>query len=183
MTGWRAGLEKFAGLADRQPAGAALLLWILVYLGLRVWGSIDAGPVLLARAEPGRRDALYTTFSSSTASMLAVTLTILAILYALPDRDGIREVRGSSSWPALQGLLLSVAFLCLVCLVTAHLGLALDHGVPGKEWLEFILISASSVATLALLTGGLVFSVILYIGAQPPDPSDGRGDLAGLAEE
>lgn len=182
MTSVRAGLGRFVGLADRQPAGAAFVVWIVIYIGLRVWAHIDTQPVLLARAEPARRDGIYTMFSSSTASMLAVTLTVLAILYALPDRPAIREARESPSWPALQGLLLTVALLCLVALVTAHIGLAVDHGKPGKEWLEFILIASVTVATLALLISGLVFAAVLYLASQSQDPSTGRGELAGMAE-
>lgn len=178
----RGGLDRLAGLADRQPAGTAFVTWVVLYVGLWVWAHFDDRPVLLARAEPGRRDDLYTMFSSSTASMLAVSLTVLAILYALPDRPAIREARESSAWPALQGLLLSVALLCLIALVTAHLGLALDHGKPGKEWVEFILIASAAVATLSLLIAGLVFAAVLYLASQPQDPSEGRGALAGRAE-
>jgi hypothetical protein len=182
MASVRAGLRRFAGLADRQPAGAAFVVWVVIYVSLRIWAHFDTQPVLLARAEPARRGDIYTMFSSSTASMLAVTLTVLAILYALPDRPAIREARESSSWPALQGLILSVALLCLVALVTAHIGLAIDHGKPGREWLEFILVSSVTVATLALLTAGLVFAAVLYLASQPRDPSAGRGDLGGMAE-
>jgi hypothetical protein len=182
MASLRRGLGRFAGLADRQPAGAAFVAWVVIYIGLWVWAHFDTEPVLLARAEPARRDDIYTMFSSSTASMLAVTLTVLAILYALPDRPTIREARESSSWPALQGLLLSVALLCLVALVTAHIGVAVDHGKPGTEWLEFVLISSVTVATLALLIAGLVFAAVLYLASQPQDPSAGRGELAGMAE-
>jgi hypothetical protein len=178
----RAGAQRVANLADRQPAATAFGTWVAIYVGLLVWGHFDDHPILLARAEPGRRDDVYTMLSSSTASMLAVTLTVLAILYALPDRPAIREARDSSTWPALQGLLLSVALLCLIALVTAHIGLTVDHGKPGTEWLEFILITSVVVATLSLLIAGLVFAAVLYLASQPPDPSEGRGALAGKAE-
>jgi len=178
----RGSAARVAKLADRQPAGAALASWAIVYVGLRAWSYFDDAPVLLARAEPERRDDLYTMLASSTASMLAVTLTVLAILYALPDRPAIREARGSDTWPALQGLLLSVALLCLVSMVTAHVGLAVDHDKPGVEWLEQILLTSAVVATLALLVAGLVFAAVLYLASQPEDPSAGRGSLAGRAE-
>lgn len=178
----RDGVKRVASLADRQPAGAVLAAWIGVYVGLGIWSKCDDAPVLLARAESDRRDDLYTMFGSSTAALLAVTLTVLAILYALPDRPAIREVRDGDTWPALQGLLLSVALLCLISLVAAHVGLAVDHAEPGIEWLERILLTSAVVATLALLIAGLVFAAVLYLAAQPPDPSEGRGSLAGRAE-
>lgn len=178
----RGGVQRVADLADRQPAGTALAAWVGIYVGLRLWSKFDDAPVLLARAQSDRRDDLYTMLASSTASMLAVTLTVLAILYALPDRPAIREVRDGDTWPALQGLLLSVALLCLVSLITAHVGLAVDHAETGIEWLEQILLTSVVVATLALLIAGLVFAAVLYLAAQPPDPSEGRGSLAGRAE-
>lgn len=134
-----------------NPAGAAFAAWILMYSGLRVWSQLDDGPILLARAEPSRRDDRYTMFNSSSASMLAVTLTVLALLYALPERPAIREARDSHTWPAIQGLLLSIDFFCLIALVTAHIGLAVDHGERGVEWLEQIMLISALVATLALL--------------------------------
>lgn len=168
--------------ADRQPAPAALLLWAVVFAGLRSWSYFDDAPVLLARAAPDRRETIYGQFASTSVALLAVSLTVLAILYALPDRPTVREMRESDTWPALQGLLLSVALLCLIALVTAHAGTAVDHHKPGIEWLEQLMLSSAAVGLLALLIAGIVFAAVLYVSSGPPDPSQGRGSLSGKTD-
>lgn len=178
----RGAAGHVATLADRQPSVSVFATWAVTYIGLRVWSELADAPVLLARAEPGRRDDVFTQVGSSSTALLAVSLTVLAILYALPDRPAIREAREGDTWPALQGLLLTVALLCLVALVCAHIGLALDHGKPGMEWLEQLMLTSAAVATLALLVAGLVFAAVLYVGSLPPDPSASRGSLAGRSE-
>jgi hypothetical protein len=54
---------------------------------------------------------------------------------------------------------------------------ALDHGSPGIEWLEELMLAAAVTVVLALLVAGIVFAGVLYVGAGPPDPSEGRGAM------
>lgn len=173
------GIVRVLRPADKRPAPAAMLLFVFLFVVLRLWSYFDAGPVLLARASPARRTVIFGQFSASSVAILAVTLTVLAILYALPARPTVEELRESDTWAALQGLLLSVALLCLVTLVSSHLGTAVDHGKDGIEWLEQLMLASAIVSVLALLVAGIVFAAVLFVGSGPKDPSQGRGSLAG----
>jgi hypothetical protein len=107
--------------------------------------------------------------------LLAVTLTVLAILLALPDRVTLEELRASPAWPRLQGTLLATASLCLVTLVSAQLGAAIDDEPKGKQWLDLLTITSGCMAIIAVLLGGVVFGLFLRAFQQPVDPSKGRG--------
>jgi hypothetical protein len=163
--------------ADDHALRTSTLFFVGSFVALRVWSWTSSSPVLLARATSGRRTVIYGEFAQSSVSIVAVSLTVLAILYALPDRPSIQELRSTDTWPRLQGLLLTVALMALVTLIAAHIGTALDHAVRGIEWLEELMLAASWTAVLALLVGGIIFAVVLYIGSGPPDPSAGRGTI------
>jgi hypothetical protein len=175
-------LGRIVKSADRRPAPATLLLWGLCFVGLRVWSVLDHAPVLLARADPARRADVYGQVASTSVALLAVSLTVLAILYALPDRPTVQEMRDSDTWPALQGLLLMIALLCMIAVVTAHVGTAVDHHKPGIEWLEQLMLASAAISVLALMVAGIVFAAVLYVSAGPKDPSQGRGSLAGKTD-
>ena len=175
-------IGRILKVADRQPVPAVLLTAFGCFAGLRVWSYIERQPVLLARAEPGRRAAIYGQFVSTSVALLAVSLTILTILYALPDRATVREMRESDTWAALQGLLLSIALLCLIALATAHVGTAVDHHQRGNEWLEQLMLASAGVSVLALLIAGAVLAAVLYVSGGPKDPSQGRGSLSGRTD-
>jgi len=161
--------------ADMHPALATLLITALAFLGLHIWARVHDGPLLLARAEPERRLAVYGQLGSSAVAILGISLTVLAILIALPDRPTIADIRESDTWPRLQGLLLTIAFLALLALITAHLGGAIDDQTAGRECLEQILLACSSATVLALLVAGLTFWLVLKRAEEPDDPSRGRG--------
>jgi putative exporter of polyketide antibiotics len=107
--------------------------------------------------------------------MLAVTLTVLAILLALPDRPALEDLRASDAWTRLQATLLATALLCLITLVSALLGAAIDDQATGKQWLDLLTITAGAMAVTAVLLSGVVFALFLRISQQPADPSTGRG--------
>jgi hypothetical protein len=69
----------------------------------------------------------------------------------------------------------STALLCLVTLVSAHLGAALDNGPKGNEWLDLLTFTSAMMAVLAVSICGVVFALFLRVSRQPPDPSKGRG--------
>lgn len=120
--------------------------------------------------------ALYGQFASSAVALVAVALTVLAILFALPDRERLKTLREEPAWPRLQALLMAAAVLCFVTLVTAHVGSAVDRKMPGIEWLEQILLASSVMAVLALLVAGVTFALVLSIVAEDPDsPTSGQG--------
>jgi hypothetical protein len=50
------------------------------------------------------------------------------------------------------------------------------------EWLEQLMLAASLIAVVSLLIAGVTFAMVLYVSANPRDPSEGRGRLAGRAE-
>lgn len=168
---------------DRHPSVCAIGFGGVVYVGLRIYSHFHDGPVLIAGAHAQQRLAIYSELASSAVALLAVTLTVLTILLALPDRPAVREIReGRYTWRLLRNLLLVTAFLALVTLVAAHVATGVDDNRQGKEWLEQI-VTAGSVSTLAaLLVGGVTFCMILQRLDQPPDPSRGRGEgSSGMA--
>jgi hypothetical protein len=160
---------------DRHPVGSLLTLAALAYGGLLVWSIERTSPLLLARAQPSDRTIIYGQFASSAVALLAVALTVLAILLALPDRVTLEELRASPTWPRLQGTLLAAALLCLVTLVAAHLGAGIDDEPTGKQWLDLLTITAGCMAIVAVLAGGVVFALFLRAAQQPADPSRRRG--------
>lgn len=167
---------KLARFLDKHPVGALLGLTAAIYGGLLLWATIHAEPLLLARSQPAHRLDIYDQFASSAVAMLAVTLTVLAILLALPDRPALEDLRASDAWSRLQAMLLAAALLCLITLVSAHLGSAIDDHAKGKQWLDLLMITTGAMAVIAVLLGGVVFALFLRVSQQPLDPSQGRGN-------
>lgn len=168
---------------DRHPSACALALGAVIFMGLRIYSEFHDGSVLLAGAHAQQRLAIYSELASSAVALLAVTLTVMTILLALPDRPAMREIRqGRYTWRLLRSLLLSTAFLALVTLVAAHVATGVDDARQGKEWLEQIVVAGSVTTVLALLVSGGTFWVILQRLDKPADPSRGRGEgTAGVA--
>jgi hypothetical protein len=162
--------------ADRHPVATLTAISLATYVGLLIWSWLRSDPLLLARAVAADRVTVYGQLAASAVAMLAVTLTVLAILVALPDRPGVEELRDSGSWPRLQGTLLASALLCLVTLVTGHLGVALDNKQTGKPWLELAAITAASMAVISVIVCGVVFALFLHVAPEPEEPSKGRGE-------
>lgn len=166
---------KLIRFTDRHPVVGLLSVAVTVYGGLLISSAAARRPLLLARAEPAHRLDMYGQFASCAVAMLAVTLTVLAILLALPDRPALEDLRASDAWTRLQATLLATALLCLITLVSALLGAAIDDQATGKQWLDLLTITAGAMAVTAVLLSGVVFAMFLRISQQPPDPSTGRG--------
>lgn len=162
--------------ADEHPVAATCGLAVGVFVALHVWGVLHDGPLLLSGTDPEKRIELYGQFAATAVAILGISLTVLAILVALPDRPAVAEIRHSDTWPLLQGLLLTIALLALICLLCAHLGSAIDDASAGREWLEQILFASAVAVVLALLVAGLTFWLVLKRADDPPDPSKGRGE-------
>lgn len=137
---------KLLRAADDRPVAALLIVTVVLYIGLRVWDHFSKGPILLARVAPDDRVTLYGQFASSAVALLAVSLTVLAILVALPDREAVAELRAGSAWPRIQAFLLCTALLCLVTLVSSHVGAAVDGEKRGREWLELLVLATGTFA-------------------------------------
>lgn len=152
-----------------------LVLATAAYIGLLVWASSSSAPVLLARADGKDRVTLYGQFASSAVALLAVSLTVLAILVALPDRESVKELREGPAWPRIQAFLLCAALLCLITLVASHLGAALDARDAGRVWLELLVVAGATASVVSVLAGGIAFGLFLRRANEPPDPSAGRG--------
>jgi len=167
---------KVLDWADEHPVGATCALAVVGFVGLHAWGVVHDGPLLLARADPQKRIEIYGQLAATAVAVLGISLTVLAILVALPERPAVAEIRRSDTWPRLQGLLLTIALLALICVLSAHLGSAIDDGPPGHEWLEQILLSCAVVGVLALVVAGVTFWLILDQADDPVDPSKGRGE-------
>lgn len=165
--------------ADEHPVGATCALVVVVFAGLHAWGVVHDGPLLLACADPQKRLEIYGQLAATAVAVLGISLTVLAILVALPERPAVVEIRRSDTWPRLQGLLLTIALLALICVVSAHLGSAIDDSQAGREWLEQILLSCAVIGVLALGVAGVTFWLILSQADDPVDPSKGRGEGDG----
>lgn len=164
-------------VADKYPSWAVAVFFSVLFVALLIWAHMSAGPILLARAASTKRTIVYGEFAQSSVAIIAVSLTVLAILYALPDRPAISDLRVGGAWPRLQRLLLSISALALITLVTAHIGTAVDDSAVGIEWLELLMLSASISAIVAALAAGVTFALTLHVSGLPPDPSAGRGEL------
>lgn len=167
---------KLLRSADGHPVVALLITTLLLYAGQMVWACRSANPVLLANAAARDRVSLYGQLASSATALLAVSLTVLAILLALPDRPAVQDLRSGPTWLRLQATLLSAALLCLSTLVCALLAAGIDNGEVGKEWLELLLLTCAVMAVFSVLLGGVVFGLFLRVANQPSDPSRGRGE-------
>jgi hypothetical protein len=165
--------------ADDRPVAATVALAVLCYVGLHVWSAAHDGPLLLARADPSARLTLYGQITSTAVALLGISLTVLAILLALPDRPAIADIRGSDTWPRLRGLLLTVGLLALIALVAGHIAAGLDDGKTGIEWLEQVVLACAITTVLALIAAGVTFWLLLKQADQPDDPSRGRGQGPG----
>lgn len=161
--------------ADDRPVVTVLVFAAFLYVALSVWAWRSPAPILLARADGEDRVTLYGQFASTSVALLAVSLTVLAILVALPDREAVREMREGPAWPRIQAFLLSAALLCLVTLISSHLGAALDADDDGREWLELLVVAGAVASVLSVLAGGIAFGLFLRRANEPPDPSAGRG--------
>jgi hypothetical protein len=169
--------------ADDHPVEATLALALLSFIGLRIWSAVHDGPLLLARATPDQRLVLYGQVTASAVAILGISLTVLAILLALPDRPATADIRNSPTWPRLKALLLTVALVALIDLVAAHLGAALDDSVSGVEWLEDVVLASSLTTLIALLAAGTTFWLVLRRADDGEDPSRGRGQGGGCTAE
>jgi hypothetical protein len=161
--------------ADDHPVAATLIVALVVFGGLHIWSAVHDGPLLLARAESEARLTLYGQIAATAVALLGISLTVLAILLALPERPAIADLRDSDTWPRLQGLLLMVGLLALLALVGAHVAAAVDNGSIGIEWLEQIVLACAATTVLALLAAGVTFWLVLRQADEPDDPSRGRG--------
>jgi hypothetical protein len=166
---------KLLNWADDHPVATTSIVAALMFLGLRAWSLAD-DPVLLADADADQRVTIYGQVAGSAVAVLGISLTVLAILVALPDRPVINDIRKSDTWPRLRGLLLTIALLALVALVTGHVGAGVDNATDGREWLEQLMLASVAAGTLALLVAGLTFWLVLKKADQPDDPSRGRGE-------
>jgi hypothetical protein len=164
---------------DKHPVATSLALVGVLFFGLLIWAWRDPNPVLLGRAAIDHRTDIYSQFASTAVALLAVALTVLSILVALPDQPRVRELRDRSGWRLLQNVLLAASFLCLVTTVAAHVGTGVDRGKP-LEWLEQLTVAAGIGSILTVAVAGAAFAMLLRATTQPADPSIGRGEGARI---
>jgi hypothetical protein len=162
--------------ADDRPVITAFVVWIALLAALLIWDELQSGPVLLGIAARDHRTDIYGEIASSSVGILAVALTVLSILVALPDEPRVHELRQQTGWRLLQAMLLAAALLCLIALVSAHVGAAVDRAAP-IGWLEQLTLASAIVGVLTLAVAGGAFALLLRAIRQPPDPSAGRGGL------
>lgn len=160
--------------ADQRPAAYICGALALCYVGLEVWACLASRPVLLARASPDHRAAIYGQLASSAVAMLGISLTVLAILVALPDRPGVTDLRSRRTWRLLQGGLLATAAFCLACVLGAQLGTAVDTDPLGMEWLGNLVLASAFAVIISVLTFGSAFWLALRRADDPVDPADRR---------
>jgi hypothetical protein len=76
---------------------------------------------------PELRGTTYAQIGESAGVTLGVSLTVLAIMFALPERPAVKDIRNSDTWPLLQGMLLAIGLLVLVAMTSARIGSATDR--------------------------------------------------------
>lgn len=155
---------------------AALVLAVLLTAAQVAWHHIGCSPVLLADAAPADRTRIYGQLTGSAVALLAVALTVLAILTALPDRPGVAALRKEGSVLDLSLGLLMTAAVCLALLVLAHIGSAADNDADAKEAIAYPTFAFSGTAIVGCIYFGLAFGLALRRGEDPPNPGLGRGD-------
>jgi hypothetical protein len=161
---------------DDHPVLAALIAWGILTAGLVTWAEVADGPQLLGRAGVEHRTAIYGQVTSTSVALLAVSLTVLSILVALPDNPRVAELRALTGWRILQTMLLVAALIWLVALGASLLGGSIDRDMKNPmEWLEQLMLAACIAGVLTVLFAGIAFSLLLHAIANPPDPSVGRG--------
>jgi MFS family permease len=118
-----------------------------------------------------RRGLIHAGFRSAIAvALLAVALTVLSILFALPDRKRLEELRQTEGWRLLQGSLVAAAFFCLATVVFSFLGSAVDDAPKERrEWLEQLVFASAVTGVLAILVSGGAFALILRAMRQAAD--------------
>lgn len=166
---------KAVDWADDHPGLVAVAFAVAVFVVLHIWSVFHDGPLLLARADPNSRLEIYGQIAASAVAVLGISLTVLAILLALPDRPAISDIRHSDTWPRLRGLLLIVALLALIGLVSAQVGAGADNQKAGCEVLEHVVIASSVATVAAMVVAGVTFWLVLRAADEPSDPSEGRG--------
>jgi cytochrome bd-type quinol oxidase subunit 2 len=166
---------KAVDWADDHPGLAAVSFAIAVFVVLHIWSALHDGSLLLARADPDSRLQIYGQIGASAVAILGVSLTVLAILLALPDRPAIADIRDSDTWPRLRGLLLVIALLAFIGLVSAQIGAAVDNQLAGCEFVEQIVIASAVATVTAMGVAGVTFWLVLQATDEPSDPSRGRG--------
>jgi hypothetical protein len=165
---------------DRHPPLTVILLAVFIFAALRVYSYLHDGPVLLSSADAKQRLAIYGEVVSTAVALLGISLTILTILLALPDRPIIHEIReGPYTWRLLRGLLMVTALLALSTMVAAQIATGIDNAAQGREWLQQLIIATAASTVLALTGSALTFWLILVRMDDPPDPGRGRGEGAG----
>ncbi len=136
-------------------------------------------PILLARAGPDHRLALYGQFASSAVALLAAALTALTVMIAVPDRPRAQALRQTTGWRLVQRTLLTTAFLCTVTLIVAHVGAGTDYSARPHKWVEAIMVAGAATTGIAVLVAGLGLALALAALDRQEDAADpiseGRG--------
>jgi hypothetical protein len=167
---------KLLDWLDRHPVAVLLICWAALAGALVGWDLTNSGGLLLGAAGPHKRVELYGELAAIAVALLAAVLTVLAILFALPDRARVEELRSTDGWRLLQGSLVAAAFLCLNTVVFGVLGSAIDGAKVRREWLEQLVFASATLALCAIVLGGGGFALVLRALRAPPDPAVGRGE-------
>jgi len=163
---------------DSRPSRTLIALFVIAAGVLRLLATRRA-PILLARAGPDHRLALYGQFASSAVAVLAAALTALTVMIAVPDRPRTQALRATTGWRLVQRTLLTTAFLCTITLIVAHVGAGIDYSPKGRKWLEAIMVGAAGTTAIAVLVAGLGLALALAALDRQEDEADpiseGRG--------
>jgi hypothetical protein len=159
---------------DRHPVRTTWIALLALAACLELAQIVTGDPLLLARLSPDSRQHFYGQVVQASIGLLGVSMTVLAILVALPDRPQIHAIRSGGAWPLLKGLLLSVASISSLTLVLALVTLALS-----AEWavqvLSQLVLASCVVATLSMVVSGVAFWLLLKKIDEPVQPERGTG--------
>lgn len=133
-------------------------VFIAVEAGLTAWARTSATPTLLARASAEERGDVYSSLASTAGALLGFTIAAVAVLVSFKKAGrGARDANlGTARRRLVVVLLVTAAFLGLT-LVLATVGLGVDRGASGHEWLEHLALSAAVASIIGLAIGGVAF--------------------------
>lgn len=163
------------GWLDRHAVAVLLLVWAALTVALWIIDGAVRGPVLIAGAEADHRVEIFSQLAQSGITVGAAALTVLGILTALPDSERVVVLRARRSWRLLEQTLLIGGLLGLLTTVLSHICTGVDNGPRGREPLEAVLLASAAVCALAVLIGGVAFTMVLAQLRAPQGRQDPKG--------
>lgn len=146
---------------DRNLWSIPVVTFILIEACMITWQGFVDEPILLARATPGTRQAIYSSLTGSSSALLGFSIAAVTILAAFGQKQHsletaqILERHLSEARNRLMGALLTASLFLLLLLVTATCALAIDSEKVGSSIINALIFGSAGASLLGLVVGGL----------------------------